>query len=303
MTRRRVQVVLLIVPILWGLVFVAVRQVLRELSTVQVVTIRFALIVAVVGGLMLARPSLRAAFVKPKWGLLVFAGIMAVPAANLAIVHAQNYLSPVLASLLITSSPAMAAMLAPWVVGERITPIKAVGFVVAFAGAAIVIVMGAGGVTSFEVSSMAGAAVGIITPLAWALYTLSLKKMTSDYSAFAAVGATVVVGTLFLAPFVPTAANGAGSASMETWLWLIFLAFGGSLVPYLIWFWSMRYLDANETSAYLYLVPLFAMMWSLLVLREWPPLGALGGGVLVLAGVVLTQRNSSRPVPISKEAV
>jgi drug/metabolite transporter (DMT)-like permease len=303
MNRRRVQTILLIVPMLWGLVFVAVRETLEELSTVQIVTLRFAMIAAVVGGAMLVWPSLRAAFKRSNWGLLVFAGIMAVPLSNLAIVQAQNYLSPVLASLLITTSPAMAAVLAPWVLGERLTATKWIGFGVAFAGAAIVIVMGAGGDASFEISTIAGAAVGIITPLAWALYTLSLKKMTGDYSAFAAVGATVVVGSAFLIPFLPTAAEGAQTASMETWLWLIFLAFGGTLIPYLIWFWSMRYLDANETSAYLYLVPLFAMMWSVIVLREWPPLIALAGGALVLAGVALTQRTSPDPVSVPKEAV
>jgi drug/metabolite transporter (DMT)-like permease len=65
----------------------------------------------------------------------------------------------------------------------------------------------------------------------------------------------------------------------------------------------MRYLDANETSAYLYLVPLFAMMWSVIVLREWPPLVALAGGALVLAGVALTQRTSPDPASVPKEAV
>ena len=112
-----------------------------------------------------------------------------------------------------------------------------------------------------------------------------------------------MVGSLFMIPFVPIAVDGGAAASTETWLWLAYLAFGGTFIPYLLWFWSMRYLDASETSAYLYLVPLFALVWSLIVLGDLPPAGALAGGALVLIGVALTQRGG-KPVRvrIPKEA-
>ena len=303
MNRRRVQLILLIVPAMWGLVFVAVERVLRQMSAFQLVTVRFAIIFGVVGGMMLARPGLRSALVRSRWRLLLFAGFLGVPVSNLAIVHAQNYLSPTLASLIITTAPVLTVMLAPSVLGERVTQARKAGFLVAFAGAAIVIVVGAGESASFTVSNVLGASVAIITPLAWALYTLLLKKLTVDHSAMAGVGATLMVGSLFMIPFVPTAVDGGAAASTETWLWLAYLAFGGTFIPYLLWFWSMRYLDASETSAYLYLVPLFALVWSLIVLGDLPPAGALAGGALVLIGVALAQRGG-KPVRvrIPKEA-
>jgi drug/metabolite transporter (DMT)-like permease len=301
MTRGRVQLILLVVPMSWGLVFVAVKKVLEEMNAFQLTTIRFAMISAVFLALLM-RPDMRRSFRRGTWKLLVFAGLMAVPASQLPVVHAQNFLSPALAAIVPTTAPAMAAILAGWFLGERVTRGNAVGFGVAFLGAAIVIVVGAGEDASLEVSNLAGAALALITPLAWALYTLVLKKMTGDHSALAGVGATLVVGTAFMLPFAPAAVDAGGSASLEAWLWPLFLAIGGSLIPYLIWFWSMRYLDANETSAYLYLVPLFALFWSLVILGDLPPLGALGGGVLVLVGVALTQRSRSTPAPVPEEA-
>ena len=185
MNRRRVQLILLIVPAMWGLVFVAVERVLRQMSAFQLVTVRFAIIFGVVGGMMLARPGLRSALVRSRWRLLLFAGFLGVPVSNLAIVHAQNYLSPTLASLIITTAPVLTVMLVPSVLGERVTQARKAGFLVAFAGAAIVIVVGAGESASFTVSNVLGASVAIITPLAWALYTLLLKKLTVDHSAMA----------------------------------------------------------------------------------------------------------------------
>jgi probable blue pigment (indigoidine) exporter len=125
--------------------------------------------------------------------------------------------------------------------------------------------------------------------------------MTGDHSALAGVGATLVVGTAFMVPFAPSAVDAGSSASLEVWLWLVFLAFGGSLIPYLLWFWGLRYLDASEVSAYLYLVPVFALIWSLIVLGDFPPLGALAGGALVLLGVGLTQRSGPLVSPVPKE--
>ena len=70
---------------------------------------------------------------------------------------------------------------------------------------------------------------------------------------------------------------------------MAYLALGGTFIAYLIWYWSLKHLSASETAAYMYLVPVFALIWSVLILGETPHVGALAGGVMVLGGVALTQ--------------
>ena len=289
MSRAHVRAVLLIVPALWGLVFVGVSELLDVLSLFEVVTLRYLLIVAVFGVTLLSFRSTRPSISRDRWGLVVFAGFMGVPASQLGIVYAQQFLAPALAAVLITLAPAVTAILAPVLVNERVSRRQVLGFGVAFSGAVVVIVVGAGDEAIFDISNIAGATVGLLTPIGWALYTLTLKRMSGDHKPFGAVGITLLVGSVFLLPLVPTSVDGATRMGTTEWAWVVYLAIGGTFAAYLIWYWSLKYLDASETAAYLYLVPGFALGWSLLILGDVPRLGALAGGVLVVIGVALTQ--------------
>ena len=297
MSTSRVRLILLVVPMLWGLVFVGIDRVLVSLDVFEIVTIRFIMISVGFGLLMLFRPSLRPRYSRRQWKLIWLSGLMAVPLSQLGIVYAQNWLAPTLASLIITTSPAVAAILAPLVLPEKVTLRQAAGFVLAIAGAAVVIVVGAGG-TEVSTRDLLGSAVGMITPVAWAVYTIVLKKLSGG-DALGTVGIGLMVGTVFMLPWVPRAVSAMPGIDAATWGWLVYLAFGGTFLAYVIWFWSLRYLDASQTSAYIYLVPLFALVASLLILGEPPSAGALAGGVLVLVGVALTQSSTrSDPIPV-----
>lgn len=295
---------LLIVPALWGLVFVGVRNLLDVLSVFEMVTIRYVMIVIAFGATWLAFRGTRPTIPSGHWRLVVYAGFMGVPAAQFGIVYAQNFLAPALAAVLVTLAPAVTAILAPVLVNERVSRRQALGFAVAFTGAVVVIVVGAGEEASFDISNIAGASVGLVTPVAWALYTLALKRMAGDHNPFGAVGITLLVGSIFLLPLAPTAVDGASRMAADDWAWITYLALGGTFVTYLIWYWSLKHLSASETAAYLYLVPVFALIWSILILGETPRLGAIAGGVVVLGGVALTQtpsHTSTTPAMSSEE--
>ena len=97
---------------LWGCVFVGVHELLPVLDPVQMVTLRF-LAVALSFALLLAlHPPWRPRLTRREWGITVLAGVLAVPLCQLAIVEGQRYLSPPIASLVVTFSPAIAAVLA-----------------------------------------------------------------------------------------------------------------------------------------------------------------------------------------------
>lgn len=287
MLDSKVRIWVLGTPLLWGLVFVGVNRVLQYTDAFQLVTIRFVLIAIIFGVLMATRPSMRPKMTRRDWGLAWLAGLLAVPLSQLPIVSSQNYLDPTLASLLVTTSPATAAILGPLLLDERVGTRQAIGFVLAFAGAAIVIITGAGG-ASFDLGDILGAAIGIITPISWAFYTILLKKISAG-DPFVTVGVGLSVGTVFLIPWIPSALSVAGDIPLDGWLWIGYLAFFGTFTAYLIWFRALRVLDANQTAAYMYLVPLFALGWSLLILGSAPPAVALIGAALILVGVAMTQ--------------
>lgn len=298
MRGRHVRIWVLLTPLLWGLVFVGVNRVLRYTDAFQLVTLRFLLIAVLFSGFVLAVPRARPSFTRRDWGLAWIAGLLAVPLSQLPIVYSQNFLHPTLASLLVTTSPAAAAVLSPLFLPERVGRRQALGFVVAFAGAAIVIMAGAGG-ASFAWGNVFGAALGLITPVAWALYTILLKRLSAG-DPFVTIGVGLVLGTVFLIPWIPSSLAVAGSIPFEGWAWIVYLALFGTFAAYLVWFRALQHLDANQTAAYMYLVPIAALGWSLLILGEGPPIGALFGGGLIFAGLFLIQ--TKRPVSVEEVA-
>lgn len=284
---------LLSVMFMWGLVFVGVAKLLREVDSVQLVTIRFIMISLAFVAMFVVAPSLRPRIDRSQAWLLLAAGVLAVPGSQLAVVHGQNYLSPPLVSALVTTSPAWTALLAWLFLDERFVSRQALGFGVALAGAAIV-VLGGTGDTEFTVDNPWGAALILTSPLCWAGFTVLSKPLSAQLHPLTAIGAAMIVGTLSMAPLYPHAAEGLGDLSAAGWWWLVYLVFGGTVVPYLVYFRSLTMLDATQTATYMFVVPFAALLWSWLFLDIVPAAVGLIGGLVIFIGVAVTQFGARR---------
>ena len=227
-------------------------------------------------------------------GTLFLLGALGVPGSQLPAVHAQNYLSPSLASVLITTSPAWTAVFAAWLLRERFKAIQILGFIVAFFGALLVITAGSGtGVLS--VDNPWGATLCLLSPFMWALFTVISKRELSDLNPFSSVGICLIAGTLVMVPFLPSAINDMKLLTASQWGWMTYTVVGGTLIPYYIWFWALQRLEASKTIAYMYTVPFAALLWTWIVLSLFPDWWAAFGGIILIGGVMLTQKSSVTP--------
>ena len=280
---------------LWGMVFIGVHEVLPELDPAQIVTLRFAIIAVAFVVVLAIRPDWRPRIERREWLVVVVAAICAVPASQLSIIEGQRFLSPPIAALVVTFAPAIAAVLAAVTLRERLAARAVAGFAIAFCGVAIIVVLGAGTGAQAEASDPLRASVALLSPIAWAVYTLISKPLALRHHAIGIVGVTMIVGALMMLPLYPHALEGARDLSAAGWAWVVFLAIGGSAGPYILWTMSLQTLPVSRTAAFMYLVPVFALLWTGTLLGQAPSSIALGGGVVVLAGVALTQVKSKVP--------
>jgi drug/metabolite transporter (DMT)-like permease len=280
---------------MWGMVFIGVHEVLFHLTPIGLVTVRFWLIAVTVLVLVVPRFGLLGRYRPGDRWLIVASGLLAVPATNVAIVNAQLYIEPALAALIMTSSPAIASVLVGPLLGERLTLRRRIGFVVALVGVAVVIFTGSGGASTLTVPNPWGAATAIIAATCWALYTIAQKRLAEGgYPPVHAVSTSLLIGGSSLVVFAPWVVPQLPGLAAPTWGWILFLAFGGSLIPYLMWSAALHRVEASQAVAYMYLVPVFALGWSALILGLVPPLKSLVGGVVVVAGVAMTQQYRRR---------
>jgi drug/metabolite transporter (DMT)-like permease len=280
---------LILCAALWGSVFIGVHELLPVLDPAQIMTLRFGIVALAFAVALAVRPDWRPRVQRREWPLIVAAGLAAVPISQWTLIEGQRYLAPPIAALVTTFAPAVAAVLAASVHRERIPGRAVAGFAIALAGVAMIVVLGAGSGAAAGASNPLRAALALISPVSWAVYTLLSKPLAERHHTSGIVGVMMIAGSIALLPFVPHALAGAGELSTGGWGWLVFIALGGSAGPYLLWSASLKLMSVSRTAAFMYLVPVFALLWTGLLLGDPPTAIALGGGVVVLAGVALTQ--------------
>lgn len=286
---RGVHVALSIVIAMWGLVFVAIARLLPYLDAAQLVAIRFALIALIFAAIFVVVPSTRPKLTS--WRdvrLFLVLGVLAVPGSQLTIVNGQNYLAPPLVSLVVTTSPAWAAVIAAIWLAEPINRKQAVGFAIALIGVAIVILAGVGD-TELTVSDPLGASLTLISPVSWAMFTILSKVHIVRFPPVTAVGTAMIAGSITMIPLYPHALEGIGDITTGGWAWMGYLAIGGTVIPYLVWWQALGKLTAATTTAYMYAIPIAALIWSWVVLGIAPTVVALVGGVVIIGGVSMIQ--------------
>jgi drug/metabolite transporter (DMT)-like permease len=143
----------------------------------------------------------------------------------------------------------------------------------------------------------------LVAQLAWALYTVLSKPLVVRQPPIGIIGATVIAGTLAMTPLTPHALADAGSLGAMDWGWLVYLAVGGTLIPYLIWFSSLGHMEANQVAVYMYLVPLCALLWSAALVSSVPGVVAIVGGIVIISGVALTQAGKTDQELVPSETV
>ena len=299
MTAGRARALLTVAMGLWGLQFVANHELLEVITATDIVVVRFIAVVVLVAGTMLAVPSLRPRLGRRDVAILVAAGALAVPGSQLTLAHGQNYLAPAMAGLVVATQPAVTAALSALVLRERMSARRVMGMALALAGAAVVVVLATGQGTELTVRNPWGAALVFAAQVSFACYTVMTKAVQGRMHPLTLTFSGLLFGAVWLIPLVPGALGDVGALEGLRWLWFVQLVVGGTLFPYIVWNLALGVLPASEVGAYTFLIPLFGISWSWLILREdLSPVG-LAGGALIVVGVVLTR---ARPRPDAQHA-
>lgn len=121
-------------------------------------------------------------------------------------------------------------------------------------------------------------------------YAICLKKLTTRYSPFFLTFLQAFAGTLFFFPalflpgtilpaeFVPT-----------SFFCILYLGSAVTLGAYGLYNFGVSKIPASQATAFVNLIPVFTMILSALILKEWFTGGQYLASLLVFAGVMLSQ--------------
>lgn len=279
----------------WAIVFVANHELLTVLRPIDILVLRFLGVSGAFLLMLLAMPSKRPRLDRTSWQWLTLAGILAIPGSQFLVLTGQQFLSPALSGLVVTSSPAFAAVIAYQFLGERMQVRQIIGVATALLGVTIIILLGTGTGTEFIIANPWGASLIVFGQVTWAAYTVVGRKLAQEHDPFTMVAVAFIIGSLFFIPWIPGALRVVPDlTTMQRW-WVFHIIVGGTLIPHVVWFAVLRTLRANEAAVAMYLVPLYTVVASFLILGERlrPVVGI--GGAAIITGVLLAQTRRNQP--------
>jgi drug/metabolite transporter (DMT)-like permease len=295
MQRTRVTYLkLVLTTFFWGGTFVAGKWAVGEAPPFFVATLRFA-IASIVLWALVAWQGRGAGerFPLPEtgvqWAGLFSLGLTGVFLYNFAFLVGLSRTSAVNGSLIVAFNPLLTAVLSAWWLKERVSPFQAAGLLLALLGVGIVVTRG-----SIEVvralSFNHGDILMLGGPIAWALYTITGKKVLRTFPPLVATAYASLFGTLLLLPAAAlegSLLSGVYRLTAYGWISVLQLALLGTVVGFVWWYDGVAELGAARASVFVNLVPIFGVLLSALILSEKLNGSQLAGGIVVVVGVAL----------------
>lgn len=289
-TPRRPVILLSLAAFFWGGAFVAGKLALAYLPPLTTAFWRFALGTAVLVAVWAHREGPRTLPRKAAaWAGLASLGVTGVFAYNWFFFKGLALTDAGAAALVITTNPALTALLSALLLRERLAPLKVLGFLLAACGALVVL---SGGHLGRLLALRLGPGAGLLAAAVacWVAYVLLGKVVLGGVSPLTATTAGFALGLPLLAVGAHREAPLAAvlAAPAVAWGALVFMGVFSSALAFLWFYEGVRAIGASRASVFIYLVPGFALLFSHWLLGEavtWPK---IAGGALVLLGVALT---------------
>lgn len=168
--------------------------------------------------------------------------------------------SPINASIVTTSMPIFAMILAAIILKEPITGKKALGVVFGCTGAVILIVTSAAAASS-KVGDIRGDLLCLGAQLSFALYLSLFSKLIKRYSVITVNKWMFTYATILILPFTFNHVAGINFAAVPTSTWLEtgFVVFFGTYISYILMMIGQHTLRPTVVSIYNYVQPLVSL--------------------------------------------
>jgi drug/metabolite transporter (DMT)-like permease len=297
--RRLAEVGVLVVVFLWAGNFVVSKSAIEVLPPIAYAALRFGLAsVVLVAVLRWREGSIR----PPRRDLpaMIGLGVLGFGIYQILWVTALHSISAGDSSLLIAATPVLTALLAVAIGTDVLTPTKLGGALISFVGVGIVVAAD----TGLDLGrSLGGDLLTLAAALCWALYTAYGATVLRRHSPLATTTWTVVFGTMVLVPIGAVELAGLPDPTAAIAAVVPAILYSGLLsagLPNVAVFHAVKLLGPTRVTAFQFLVPAIAIALAAVFLAEPIRAGQLAGGVVIVAGVLLTRREAFVPPAVRR---
>ena len=293
-TKNRAQAIgcLLVATALWGSSFVALKFAFAELPPLWVIFGRMALgsIVFLCAWRWRGEFEYRAGDWKYLLGLAICEPCLYFVFEAIALQNTSASQAGMITALL----PLMVAVGAFVFLRERITRASLAGFVLAVIG--VLWLSLTGETNAHAPAPLLGNFFEFLAMLCAMGYILTLKYLSSRYSAFLLTAMQSFVGAVFFLPLAVLSAPFPNTISMAGIGAVVYLGLLVTVGAYGLYNYAVSQIPANQAAAFINLIPIFTLLLAVLLLGESLNTQQILGATLVFVGVGLSQWRATTPV-------
>ena len=279
-------ILVVILGVIWGLAFVAIRTADFQLSPVNLTILRW--LIASAGFLALA-PF----FGKPKQRVqrdhiprILVVSLASVIGYHLSLNYAESIVSAGLAGLLISLGPIFVVVLSSLFLKEKIGKRLALALASAMSGAAVLSLS-----TGLNFQQITGPLAVAFSAFMYSVFAVGSKPLVKQYGALPTAIWIALIGTAFTLPLISMDfITKIQQLSTITWLSVLYLALLSTVLANVILYLLIGNRSVSRLSIQLYIVPLVSLVGGIVLLGEGVTTLTVLGGILMFAGVALATR-------------
>jgi drug/metabolite transporter (DMT)-like permease len=282
----------------WGTTGVATRAALEDgVPPYAMVTIRAILTAVFVFGYLRVR-GVSPTWDRRQWKTGVVMGVTNLAVPFVLFTLAYQYASAGFVGLLVALIPIGTAVGAHYLLpDEPLHLAKIVGLTASLVGVGVLVFSGDSGLASGG-RPLVAAALSLGAVAAASFAGVYAKRHVGSYSPIELTGMQFGTGAALLLVAMLVAEGVPPAISAWGWVLVVYMAIFGSVMPYTLFYWLLGEVTATKASLIGYIVPLVALGAGALLLDERIQIGIVLGGILILGGVILTDRSERTPRPV-----
>jgi drug/metabolite transporter (DMT)-like permease len=292
--RRLAYVAWVVVCVVWGTTYLAIRVALESVPVALLAGLRWATAGALLAAML---PFFGERLPHPRtWKSIAIAGFLMAVIGNGGVVWAQQYVASGLAAVIVAMVPFWTVLVESLLPrGERLTSRMLLGLGLGFLGIVVLIwpELTIGGQSGRLF--VAGVISLQIACLGWALGTSYTKRNAMSVSPLSAAAMQMLLsGIMLIAIATATGEWSRLAFTTRTAGAMIYLVLIGSIVGYTAFVHALKHLPISTVSLYAYVNPLIAVILGTLLLSEPFSIRIVIASALVFAGIAAVR---SRPQP------
>ena len=225
---------------------------------------------------------------------LMWLALFGVVINQVFFLYGLSITTPINSSIIMISNPIMVLIITLIVLKERVTVTKVSGLALALLGALMILSYRG----NFELGSdtIAGDLMTLLNSASWAVFVVLTKPVMAKYNTTTVMRWVFLFGSIYIIPLGVTETlhtNWTDFTMHAVWA-LLFVVVATTFLAYYLNIYGLQQLSPNTVSAYIYLQPLLATLFAVIMGHDRLTPTKLFSGALIISGLYLITKKTKK---------